>query len=127
MSVTCQRRKSNDRRVAPNAEIPCRPTAISARTAARRSSLEQEGISYKRMKMQIDFYGNRFHIEDSATPVKDGDGAITGVVLIFRDISERTAQNERIAYLNYHDHLTGLYNRRYFEEELQRLSQGTDG
>ncbi|PKM71362.1 MAG: hypothetical protein CVU92_08855 [Firmicutes bacterium HGW-Firmicutes-17] len=79
------------------------------------------------MKMQIDFYGNRFHIEDSATPVKDGDGAITGVVLIFRDISERTAQNERIAYLNYHDHLTGLYNRRYFEEELQRLSQGTDG
>ena len=68
-----------------------------------------------------DRYGNRFHIEDSATPVKDGDGATTGVVLIFRDISERTAQNERIAYLSYHDHLTGLYNRRYFEEELKRI------
>jgi diguanylate cyclase (GGDEF)-like protein/PAS domain S-box-containing protein len=68
-----------------------------------------------------DRYGNRFHIEDSATPVKDGEGATTGVVLIFRDISERTAQSERIAYLSYHDHLTGLYNRRYFEEELKRI------
>lgn len=68
-----------------------------------------------------DRYGNRFNIEDSATPVKDGEGATTGVVLIFRDISERTAQNERIEYLSYHDHLTGLYNRRYFEEELKRI------
>ncbi|WP_373482722.1 diguanylate cyclase domain-containing protein [Acetobacterium sp.] len=68
-----------------------------------------------------DRQGNRFNIEDSATPVKDGEGATTGVVLIFRDISERTAQNEQIEYLSYHDHLTGLYNRRYFEEELKRI------
>lgn len=68
-----------------------------------------------------DRYGNRFNIEDSATPVKDGEGVTTGVVLIFRDITERTAQNERIAYLSYHDHLTGLYNRRYFAEELKRI------
>ncbi|MDO9492589.1 HD domain-containing phosphohydrolase [Acetobacterium sp.] len=68
-----------------------------------------------------DRLGNRFNIEDSATPVKDGEGTTTGVVLIFRDISERTAQNEQIEYLSYHDHLTGLYNRRYFEEELKRI------
>ena len=68
-----------------------------------------------------DRYGNRFSIEDSATPVKDSNGVTTGVVLIFRDISQRKAQNERIEYLSYHDHLTGLYNRRYFEEELKRI------
>lgn len=68
-----------------------------------------------------DRQGHCFHIEDSATPVKDGDGATTGVVLIFRDVSERVAQNKRIEYLSYHDHLTGLYNRRYFEEELKRI------
>jgi diguanylate cyclase (GGDEF)-like protein/PAS domain S-box-containing protein len=68
-----------------------------------------------------DRQGNRFNIENSATPVKDSEGNTTGVVLIFRDITERTAQNEQIAYLSYHDHLTGLYNRRYFEEELKRI------
>ena len=30
-------------------------------------------------------------------------------------------QKERIEYLSFHDHLTGLYNRRYFEAELKRL------
>lgn len=65
--------------------------------------------------------GKRINIEDSATPVKDSDGVTTGVVSIFRDISEHKAQNVRIECLSYHDHLTGLYNRRYFEEELKRM------
>lgn len=62
--------------------------------------------------------GAQFHIEDSATPVTDSEGSTTGVVLIFRDVSKRKAQNAKIEYLSFHDHLTGLYNRRYFEEEL---------
>lgn len=68
-----------------------------------------------------DRQGNRFNIEDSATPVKDAEGITTGVVLIFRDITAQRAQNEQIEYLSYHDHLTGLYNRRYFEKELKRI------
>ncbi len=40
---------------------------------------------------------------------------------IFRDVSERVQREKELAYLNFHDVLTGLYNRRYFEEELQRL------
>ena len=27
----------------------------------------------------------------------------------------------KLEYLSYHDQLTGLYNRRFFEEELSRL------
>lgn len=68
-----------------------------------------------------DRQGNRFNIEDSATPVKDAEGITTGVVLIFRDITAQRAQNQQIEYLSYHDHLTGLYNRRYFEKELKRI------
>ena len=37
-----------------------------------------------------------------------------------RDVTERKANEERIGYLSFHDVLTGLYNRRYFEEELRR-------
>ena len=38
-----------------------------------------------------------------------------------KDISERKAREEEIKYLSYKDKLTDLYNRRFFEEELQRL------
>jgi len=34
---------------------------------------------------------------------------------------ELAFQNNRISYLSYHDYLTGLYNRTYFEEEKTRL------
>ncbi|MBS4008934.1 MAG: diguanylate cyclase [Clostridium sp.] len=37
------------------------------------------------------------------------------------DISEMKEKQKRIEFLSYHDHLTGLYNRRFFEEELRRL------
>jgi len=37
------------------------------------------------------------------------------------DITERKSSEERIHYLSFHDKMTGLYNRAYFEEELKRL------
>jgi diguanylate cyclase (GGDEF)-like protein/PAS domain S-box-containing protein len=37
------------------------------------------------------------------------------------DITERKNRETEISYLSYHDKLTGLYNRRFFEEELIRL------
>ncbi len=38
-----------------------------------------------------------------------------------RNITEKKKRQDEIKYLSFHDHLTGLYNRRYFEEELKRL------
>lgn len=60
-------------------------------------------------------------IEILATPVKDNQQKITGMVIIFKDITEKQEKQEEIIYLSYHDQLTGLYNRRFFEEELKRL------
>ena len=39
----------------------------------------------------------------------------------FRDITERKRREEHIRYLSYHDVLTGLYNRAFFEAECARL------
>ena len=49
------------------------------------------------------------------------DGKIIGAVVTFLDITERKKSEAEILYLSYRDQLTGLYNRRYFEEELARL------
>jgi len=38
-----------------------------------------------------------------------------------RDISDKKKVESEILHLSYHDHLTGLYNRRFFEQELKRL------
>jgi len=38
-----------------------------------------------------------------------------------RNIEERKRAEKEILYLSYHDQLTGLYNRRFYEEELARL------
>ena len=40
---------------------------------------------------------------------------------LFSDITERVEIENNIHYLSYHDTLTGLYNRRFYEEELRRL------
>ena len=37
------------------------------------------------------------------------------------EIFERTKREEEIRYLSYHDKLTGLYNRRFYEEEIKRI------
>lgn len=43
------------------------------------------------------------------------------IEIIVRDISTREEQRKAAEYLSLHDPMTGLYNRRYFEEELLRL------
>lgn len=60
-------------------------------------------------------------IEDSAAPIRNKQGETQGVVLVFRDVTEKKKIRNEIEYLSFHDYLTGLYNRRFFEEELLRL------
>ncbi|MCG2728799.1 MAG: PAS domain S-box protein, partial [Acetobacterium sp.] len=60
-------------------------------------------------------------IEESAAPIMEENGAVLGVVLVFRDFTEKKQKLDQIAYLSYHDQLTGLYNRRFYEEELMRM------
>jgi len=43
------------------------------------------------------------------------------VVAFIRDITDRKLYESRLKYYSAHDHLTGLYNRAYFEESLTRI------
>lgn len=65
--------------------------------------------------------GTEIPIEDSAAPIYNDRGNITGAVVVFRDCTEKKEKQDKIEYLSYHDQLTGLYNRRFFEEELKRF------
>jgi diguanylate cyclase (GGDEF)-like protein/PAS domain S-box-containing protein len=64
--------------------------------------------------------GSVIWVELSARYQYNAKGEIE-ILTISRDISERkVAEKERI-FMSYNDHLTGLYNRRFFEIELDRL------
>ncbi|EFQ24451.1 diguanylate cyclase and metal dependent phosphohydrolase [Aminomonas paucivorans DSM 12260] len=54
-------------------------------------------------------------------PMTSRKGTFLGVVGVVEDISERREAEEQIRFLNMHDPLTGLLNRRCFDQELQRL------
>ncbi len=62
-------------------------------------------------------------ISDIITPIKNVDGDIAGYVLVFRDITEEKRRNEKMIHISQHDGLTGLYNRRFFEEALTLFDQ----
>jgi diguanylate cyclase (GGDEF)-like protein/PAS domain S-box-containing protein len=61
----------------------------------------------------------------SLVPVLVAD-QVSHVVASAHDITERKRMEEEIRRLSFHDKLTGLYNRRYFEQELIRLQGGRD-
>jgi diguanylate cyclase (GGDEF)-like protein/PAS domain S-box-containing protein len=64
--------------------------------------------------------GNELYIESTASPIRDGKGIVTGGVLVFHDVSESRELNRRLSYHASHDILTGLVNRREFENRLER-------
>lgn len=65
--------------------------------------------------------GQAYSVEFSAARVIAVDGACTGLVVVFRDVTETRAMVEQIAHDAQHDNLTGLKNRRAFEQEAESL------
>ncbi len=64
--------------------------------------------------------GDVVPVELSQAGVFDLKGRPEGYQWIARDVSERRRYEERLIHVADHDHLTGLFNRRRFEEELAR-------
>ncbi|ABI56468.1 diguanylate cyclase domain-containing protein [Alkalilimnicola ehrlichii MLHE-1] len=64
--------------------------------------------------------GGSIGIEDSAAPIHDRNGRVTGAVIVFRDVSLSRSVTQKMAYLAHHDSLTGLPNRALLAERLGR-------
>ena len=52
---------------------------------------------------------------------RDGNGSFDGITVVSRNITERKLFEEKLLYMSTHDPLTGLFNRTYFDTELERL------
>jgi len=70
--------------------------------------------------------GSEVYGELTLAIIQDRDGNILGFRGVGRDVTERKLYENQLKFLSLHDQLTGLYNRSYFENELQRLSNSRD-
>ncbi len=64
--------------------------------------------------------GSEYGIADSAAPIRNPQGAVLGVVLVFHDVSEQRRLSGEMTHRATHDALTGLVNRAEFEVRLLR-------
>ncbi|TGE32187.1 HD domain-containing phosphohydrolase [Desulfosporosinus sp. Sb-LF] len=86
--------------------------------------------------LQVENTKQRFDYEYKIIRVHDGeerwvhelgkielDHQVNAVRLLgmIQDVTDRKRAEKKIVHLSFHDQLTGLYNRRFFEEELKRL------
>jgi diguanylate cyclase (GGDEF)-like protein/PAS domain S-box-containing protein len=62
--------------------------------------------------------GERRIVAWNDTMIRDRDGRVIEVTRIGEDITARRQAEERVAYLNHHDELTGLPNRTLFAEQV---------
>jgi diguanylate cyclase (GGDEF)-like protein/PAS domain S-box-containing protein len=97
-------------------EETCEPLENPLSVAIRRA----RAIKSVRPTLLIKRDGNEMYIESTASPIRDGSGAVCGGVLVFHDVSESRELNRKLSYHASHDILTGLVNRREFEARLER-------
>ncbi|AZO94238.1 sensor domain-containing diguanylate cyclase [Halocella sp. SP3-1] len=69
------------------------------------------------------YWGKKLWIEYIIKPLVDSNNEVREIIVSFSDITRRKKYEKEMKYLSFHDQLTGLYNRRYFENELERLNQ----
>lgn len=95
-------------------------TFVDYKTQEKLKSLISLAIESKKIVERQESYmtigARKMLVEDSASPILDRQKNLTGIVYVFRNITDSMKRKQEIEFLSYHDQLTGLFNRRYFEE-----------
>jgi diguanylate cyclase (GGDEF)-like protein/PAS domain S-box-containing protein len=75
-----------------------------------------EGFETQRVRKD----GSVIAVSLTVSPVTDANGRIVSAAIIARDTTDRVRYEERLRHIADHDQLTGLFNRRRFDEQLKR-------
>ena len=86
---------------------------------AMKNGLEKTEISFNKKN------GEKLWVELTFILIKK-DGETKYYLSSWVDITERKKAEGKLVYLSFHDSLTGIYNRTFFSEELERLQKSRD-
>ncbi len=93
-------------------------TRASVENPVIRCLKEGRMISLPESTVLITRSSEEISIQDSASPIRDRIGNVIGSVMIFHDVSKESRMFRKLSYQASHDTLTGLINRREFENCL---------
>ena len=72
-------------------------------------------------EIKISTNSNQYYYNINQSEIKSDRGKYMGKLVVLRDVTKIKKAEENIKYLSFHDKLTQLYNRAYFDTELKRL------
>ncbi len=79
--------------------------------------------SVKNEEDQITFpWGEEVWIDYSVEPIPEGSEKPREIVLACKNITKRKTAEDKIEYVTFHDDLTNLYNRSFFQKNAERLA-----
>jgi diguanylate cyclase (GGDEF)-like protein/PAS domain S-box-containing protein len=96
------------------------PDDVDLDAEDRQRLLVGEITAYQIEKRYIHAWGHHVWVLATVSLIRDGQGQPLYFISQVQDISERKAQERRLNDLIDHDFLTGLFNRRRFEQELSK-------
>lgn len=91
------------------------------RTLQEEMEKEKDPLSDKNRTrvLEVEYYkadGNTIWVSMHISALRDDRGIIKGFQGVARDVTDRKKTEDYIRYISYHDQLTDLYNRHYFEQ-----------
>jgi len=75
---------------------------------------------YQYETVHLDRHGKRRHLSFNAKAHRDESGRVIRISGTARDITDQKAFHQQLTYQAEHDTLTKLFNRHYFQQELER-------
>jgi diguanylate cyclase (GGDEF)-like protein/PAS domain S-box-containing protein len=107
--------EAKDRPLAEILQLTDTTTGEPVAATLRQALAENRIVTFGRDIDLLRRDGSKIGIDDSAAPICSPDGTITGGVIVFRDVSAARDFTRQQHWEAGHDVLTGLINRREFE------------
>lgn len=103
------------------------PEDRSAVHQAYRGSIEEglESYEIKHRLIRMD-NGEIRHVHGRCENLIDHTGTVTRSLGMVQDITEQKNYEQKLEYISLHDQLTDLYNRNFFDTELNRLQKSRE-
>ncbi|MBK1618278.1 ammonia permease [Lamprobacter modestohalophilus] len=97
------------------------PTEMPTDWITRRVLRDGETLVESKSRLLYCRDGNVHVVQLTAAPIRDAEGHLRGLVVVFHDKTQERAMERQLTYQAKHDALTGLINRREFEHRLTEL------
>jgi len=87
--------------------------------AVQRCLTEERNIESSKNVLLISKHSGEFSVQESASPIRNSEGELYGVVMVFHDVTKSNQLTKNLDWQASHDSLTNLYNRHEFELRLK--------